>query len=252
MGKLKYGEHASDTTYYRYLIPYLFIVPGLMMVPILFLRTIQDKFLVKILNDLDVSMEKMDPSRMLATYFNRNVKQQKVQVILYHVLEFAHTAIAGGLLMAICFYFHLMPWTLIVADGDKIFPTMISCRMGKMSVHGTNHIDSETTRCLLPLNGHAWLVFVASAIWLEFVVLTGCLNLLYRLCHLCHRFRQCNLEIVSGNLNTTDDLDVIVKKLDYSDFFVLLSICDKIPSHCVQDLLGKVRQDLFPKLEKSA
>ena len=246
LGDVNYdGNEVQNVAYYKFLIPYIVITPLLMLLPSVILKTMQDPFLAKILEEVDWSLDATNACGTVAKYFCRNINEQTSSVRLFHFLEFLHTILAAGHLFGTSAVLGHTPWTLITSDGTNLFPHEVSCRMGKMAISG-KHLDFETTKCLLSFNWIAWPIVLVSICWMFFVVAAGLANILHlMLVIICCWIRQWSLLRESGNLINTQNLRTLAHRLSYCDFFILSQIVASFPSHTCEDLIEQIHTSLY-------
>ena len=248
LGDVNYdSQDVRNVSYYKFLIPYLFSTVLLMLLPSLILMTLQDPFLDKILQEVDWSLDAVDACGTVAKYFCRNVNEHKSSVFWFHLLELSHTILAVGHLFTTSSVLGHTPWTLIMADGKKLFPSQASCRMGTLALTG-HDLDFETTMCLLNFNWIAWPIGLVSFIWMVIVVMAGIANILVRmLVIICRQIRKWSLLRESGNLINTENVKTLTKRLSYCDYFILSQIVARFPSHTCEDLIDQIYNSLYDR-----
>ena len=248
LGDVNYdGNEVRNVAYYKFLIPYLVATPLLLTVPSLILKTMQDPFLAKILQEVDWSLDASNACGTVAKYFCRNINEQASSVVLFHFLEFLHTIMAAGHLFGTSAVLGHTPWTLFMADGTSLFPHEVSCRMSKLAVSAKN-LDFETTMCLLSFNWIAWPIVLVSIGWMVFVVAAGIVNILIRVSVIiCCWLRQWSLLRESGNLIDTQNVRKLAIRISYCDFFILSQIVASFPSHTCEDLIEQIYTALYAR-----
>ena len=247
LGDVNYdNKEVWNVAYYKFLVPYIFSTALLMLLPSLVLNTVQDPFLAKILQEVDLSLDAVDACGTVAKYFCKNINEQKTSVLGFHFLEISHLFLAAGHLFWTSAVLGHTPWTLIVADGTFLFPNEVSCRMGTMAITGHHH-DFETTLCLLNYNWIAWPIVLVSVYWMVIVLIAGIANLLLlrMLVIIFCGIRKWSLLRESGNLIDTRNLNTLAYRLTYCDYFILSQIVARYPSHTCEDLIEQIHNSLY-------
>ncbi|XP_064457640.1 innexin inx2-like [Ornithodoros turicata] len=130
----------------------------------------------------------------------------------------------------------------------KIFPKMTKCRFHRFGTSGD--VQKHDSICLLPLNIINEKVYIFLWFWLIVLAVVSALDIIYRAV-VCRfpRYRYLLLRALSRMVNPSD-MDQIVRKAHYGDWFVLYLLKDNMQALFFRDVVAgfakKLRDERHP------
>jgi len=205
-------------------------------------------------NTLETEAEKTKEKRsVIVNYILRNIRTHNLYVYKFIFCEFLNLVNIIGQMYLMDLFFNGQFTTygsevLSITNKQmedrvdpmaKVFPKMAKCTFHKYGPSGT--IQNHDGLCILPINIINEKIYVVLWFWFMILITWTCIFFCFRIVTIVSKYSRYLVFCGRAKSNNRQDVAVVMEKLWFGDWFILMQLCKNMHPEIFHDLVTDLR-----------